>query len=152
MKSIFFMKTIESKFNRAEKLEIEKVNPQEYLDEYMEYVKEKLEKADFEIEIKKVPVGKNTNVVIEFGKDGEHLGEIINNFQTDQVVLAAILSKGGSGILEPLYQAESEFFMSKGIVVGGKFVSGATKAKFLKYYPGAVCKNEKKSQYVYNPN
>ena len=146
------MDNIELKQFNAEKSETEIVNPQEYVDDYINYIKERLKQAGFEIEIKKVSVGDSINVVIDFGRNNEHLGRIINGFRQDSVGLDAIGSKGGSGILEPLYAADAEFFISKKIIVKGKFIHPATKTMFLRYYPNAVCKNEKKGQYVYNPN
>jgi len=147
------MKKIESEqFNKIEKNESEIVNPQEYINEYSIYLKKELEQAGFEINIREVIVGDNINMAIEFGKDGRVLGTIKNTFTKDHVILAAIGSEGGSGILEPLYKSESDFFMSKGIVVTGKFTHFATKRMFKNFYTGAICKNEIKGQYRYDPN
>jgi hypothetical protein len=80
------------------------------------------------------------NVVLEFSRDGVPLGSAIRQIGEGELTLSTIGLNGGTGVLRPLYGAESQFARSAGLTVSSRLTSIKTRMKFEEFYPGFTTK------------
>jgi len=70
-----------------------------------------------------------------FTRGNEVLGTASRKINENGLRLTSIGLEGKTGILDPLYKAESNFAKNNGLPVSARMASGPTKYKFEQYYP-----------------
>lgn len=78
------------------------------------------------------------NIVLEFFRGEQRLGSAIRSIDSEAQILrlSTIGLDGGTGILRPLYKAESTFANQAGLNVRSRLANAKTEAKFREFYPG----------------
>ncbi len=93
--------------------------------------------------------GERSKVIMNLFKGNNQIGTVRRTFSPLGAELSKVELAGGTGVLDPLYAAESKFFKDKDMRVKAAFASDITKAKWDKHYEGSISMGN--NRFAYSP-
>lgn len=106
---------------------------------YADEVIPELAKSGFRAEKRMIPKSGRTTVAMDLFKDDLPIGKAMRDFSDDGTMhLSWVGTEGKTGLMKPLYGAESDFARRNALDVESRLASPVTRAKFSEHYPGAV--------------
>lgn len=118
-----------------------------------EHMQTKLNQAGFGASARITQAGKSHNVVVEFEKNGEKIGDSLLSVSEDgSITISSIGTKGSTGITKPFFSAVADFAKANNVTVRMKDSSktGITGQRFKEYFGEGVIEKTK-SRYEWNP-